>query len=224
MVGRRATITSEWCAIFYRIHLLALETVTIAAYYAWFGYFELLLGDGHADDITYFNEKAGSDFSAFGGWVFLSTFITAMSHIVAFVYVARNAFKLAHLHYGGENPEVQEANPSGGFDHMHIASRYAKMSSPHKKRHDKLWSNQEAIKILSLMGTCPSVFAWDRAAKVLIASDESAVWVYCAGICIACVAVTSTICIATTIASSIVRCCRKEGPTDQVRRCFKCNN
>jgi hypothetical protein len=60
-----------------------LETVTIAAYYAWFGYFELLLGDGHADDITYFNEKAGSDFSAFGGWGFLSTFITAMSHIVA---------------------------------------------------------------------------------------------------------------------------------------------
>jgi hypothetical protein len=61
---KEGTALRTWCAFFFRIHLLALETVTISAYYAWFGYFDMILGsDGHADDVAYFNDKAGTNLS-----------------------------------------------------------------------------------------------------------------------------------------------------------------
>jgi hypothetical protein len=207
----------SWCAFFYRIHLLALETVTIAAYYAWFGYFDMLLGnDGHVDDVAFFNEKAGTNFSAFAAWVILSTVITAVTHAIAFTYAAEVAFELADLHYGDASQQEKTEEGAGGFGAKQISVRYSNMTNPRQRKHDHLWSKRGAVQLLSLMGTCPAVFAWDWTAKVLLSNDETVVWLYCAGVGMACVAATSTLCIATSVISFVVRCCRKAGSNGPV--------
>jgi hypothetical protein len=66
------------------------------------------------------------------------------------------------------------------------------------------------------MGTCPAVFAWDWAAKILMSDDETAVWLYSLGIVVCCLAATGTLCCTAGTFSVAVRCCSRKGETDMV--------
>ena len=115
---------SAWCALFFRIHMLMAETFFIAAYYAWFAYFDMILGNsGHVEDLVQnFEERVNCTrvqsnstspfrscqgehmFSPFVGWVIFSIVVTIVSHSLVFTYMSRIAYKLAALHYE-EHPD-----------------------------------------------------------------------------------------------------------------------
>jgi hypothetical protein len=157
--------------------LLLLESVVIAGYYAWFGYFDTVVGGNGGDEIVW-ETTGGVRVTAFGFWVSVRTFpyrplplsrdplqmtaslaLTITTHAFAFHIKAKKSFERAEFDYVYRD----EVNPD-------------KIVKRAKDIH--LHASDATYDLITTILTCASVFAWDWTVKSLARNQAEFVWAY----------------------------------------------
>jgi hypothetical protein len=145
--------------------LLLVESLVIAGYYAWFGFFDLSVGgEGDSGDELEWagNKNSNARATVFGLWVTISLTLAVVSHAVAFRLKARQCFERAK------------------FEFKYGA--HARFDNDEKRLADiKLHAATSACDLFCTISTASSVFAWDWTAKALMKRETEFVWLYAVG-------------------------------------------